>query len=226
MGASKRICEMIIQSFDEKIKAGKADEIPQLFTHEMGTYYSALSKEQLQTIHTEFVAVRFGNVLGSNGSVIPIFKKQIEKGGPVTVTHPDIIRYFMTIPEAVSLVLLAGTYAKGGEIFVLDMGSQVKIDTLARNLIRLSGFKPDVDIKIEYIGLRPGEKLYEEKLMAEEGLRKTDNELIFIGNPIPFDVEEFLKQLRGLMDSAYNNQRNIRERVKEVVKTYHPEDGG
>ena len=132
----------------------------------------------------------------------------------------------MTIPEAVSLVLLAGTYAKGGEIFVLDMGSQVKIDTLARNLIRMSGFKPDVDIKIEYIGLRPGEKLYEEKLMAEEGLRKTDNELIFIGNPIPFDVEEFLKQLRGLMDSAYNNQRNIRERVKEVVKTYHPEDGG
>ena len=226
MGASKRICEMIIQSFDEKIKAGKADEIPQLFTHEMGTYYSALSKEQLQTIHTEFVAVRFGNVLGSNGSVIPIFKKQIEKGGPVTVTHPDIIRYFMTIPEAVSLVLLAGTYAKGGEIFVLDMGSQVKIDTLARNLIRMSGFKPDVDIKIEYIGLRPGEKLYEEKLMAEEGLRKTDNELIFIGNPIPFDVEEFLKQLRVLMDTAYNNRKDIRERVKEVVPTYHPEAGG
>ena len=226
MGASKRLCEMIIQSFDEKIKTGKADEIPQLFTHEMGTYYSALSKEQLQTIHTEFVAVRFGNVLGSNGSVIPIFKKQIEKGGPVTVTHPDIIRYFMTIPEAVSLVLLAGTYAKGGEIFVLDMGSQVKIDTLARNLIRMSGFKPDVDIKIEYIGLRPGEKLYEEKLMAEEGLRKTDNELIFIGNPIPFDVEEFLKQLRVLMDTAYNNRKDIRERVKEVVPTYHPEAGG
>ena len=226
MGASKRLCEMIIQSFDEKIKAGKADEIPQLFTHEMGTYYNALSKEQLQTIHTEFVAVRFGNVLGSNGSVIPIFKKQIEKGGPVTVTHPDIIRYFMTIPEAVSLVLLAGTYAKGGEIFVLDMGSQVKIDTLARNLIRMSGFKPDVDIKIVYTGLRPGEKLYEEKLMSEEGLRKTDNELIFIGNPIPFDVGKFLKQLRGLMESAYNNKRDIRERVREVVKTYHPEDGG
>ena len=217
---------MVIQSFDSKIKAGQAAAIPQLFTHEMDTCYSVLSEEQLKTIKTEFVAVRFGNVLGSNGSVIPIFKEQIKKGGPVTVTHPEIIRYFMTIPEAVSLVLLAGTYAKGGEIFVLDMGSPVKIDTLARNLIRMSGFKPDVDIKIEYTGLRPGEKLYEEKLMAEEGLRKTDNDLIYIGNPIPFDVDEFLKQLWGLMDSAYNNRRDIRERVKEVVKTYHPEDGG
>ena len=226
MGASKRLCEMVIQSFDAKIKAGQAAAIPQLFTHEMDTCYSVLSEEQLKTIKTEFVAVRFGNVLGSNGSVIPIFKEQIKKGGPVTVTHPEIIRYFMTIPEAVSLVLLAGTYAKGGEIFVLDMGSPVKIDTLARNLIRMSGFKPDVDIKIEYTGLRPGEKLYEEKLMAEEGLRKTDNDLIYIGNPIPFDVDEFLKQLWGLMDSAYNNRRDIRERVKEVVKTYHPEDGG
>ena len=222
MGASKRICEMIIQSFDEKIKAGKADEIPQLFTHEMGTYYSALSKEQLQTIHTEFVAVRFGNVLGSNGSVIPIFKKQIEKGGPVTVTHPDIIRYFMTIPEAVSLVLLAGTYAKGGEIFVLDMGSQVKIDTLARNMIRLSGFKPDVDIRIEYSGLRPGEKLYEEKLMAEEGLEKTPNELIHIGHPIVFDTDRFLASLEDLMQASYCNKADIRERVMEIVSTYHP----
>ena len=140
------------------------------------------------------------------------------------MTHPDIIRYFMTIPEAVSLVLLAGTYAKGGEIFVLDMGSPVKIDTLARNLIRMSDFKPDVDIKIEYTGLRPGEKLYEEKLMAEEGLKTTENKLIYIGCPIPFDTDEFLEQLRGLMDSAYNNRRDIREQVKRIVTTYHPED--
>ena len=222
MGASKRLCEMIVQSFDAKIKAGKADEIPQLFTHVMKGYYEVLYKEQLKTIHTEFVAVRFGNVLGSNGSVIPLFRRQIEKGGPVTVTHPDIIRYFMTIPEAVSLVLLAGTYANGGEIFVLDMGSPIKIETLARNLIRMSGFKPDVDIKIEYSGLRPGEKLYEEKLMAEEGLKKTENDLIFIGCPIPFDVDEFLVQLKELMDSAYNNRKDIRERVMQVVTTYHP----
>ena len=153
MGASKRLCEMIIQAFDSKIKEGKADEIPQLFTHGMADMITAPKiLESLKTTQTEFVAVRFGNVLGSNGSVIPLFKKQIAAGGPVTVTHPDIIRYFMTIPEAVSLVLLAGTYANGGEIFVLDMGEPVKIDTLARNLIRLSGFKPDVDIKVEYSG--------------------------------------------------------------------------
>ena len=162
-------------------------------------------------------------MLGSNGSVIPIFKKQIEKGGPVTVTHPDIIRYFMTIPEAVSLVMLAGTYAKGGEIFVLDMGSPVKIDTLARNLIKLSGFKPDIDIKIVYTGLRPGEKLYEEKLMAEEGLKKTDNDLIHIGNPIKFDIEAFLEMLSQLMDAAYANKPYIRELVEQMVATYHPE---
>lgn len=179
-------------------------------------------KEALKTTKTEFVAVRFGNVLGSNGSVIPLFKKQIESGGPVTVTHPDIIRYFMTIPEAVSLVLLAGTYAKGGEIFVLDMGEPVKIDTLARNLIRLSGHKPDVDIKIVYSGLRPGEKLYEEKLMAEEGLKKTKNDLIHIGCPIPFDTDVFLNQLDELMEAAYKNKGDIKERVEKVVGTYHP----
>ena len=178
--------------------------------------------DALKHTQTEFVAVRFGNVLGSNGSVIPLFRKQIEAGGPVTVTHPDIIRYFMTIPEAVSLVLLAGTYAKGGEIFVLDMGEPVKIDTLARNLIRLSGFKPDVDIKLTYTGLRPGEKLYEEKLMAEEGLKKTKNALIHIGCPIPFDVEEFLEELEGLLVAAYKNKDDIKDRVQKVVTTYHP----
>ena len=223
MGASKRLCEMIIQAFDSKIKEGKADEIPQLFTHGMADMVTAPEiLESLKTTQTEFVAVRFGNVLGSNGSVIPLFKKQIAAGGPVTVTHPDIIRYFMTIPEAVSLVLLAGTYANGGEIFVLDMGEPVKIDTLDRNLIRLSGFKPDVDIKVEYSGLRPGEKLFEEKLMAEEGLKKTKNELIHIGCPNPFDVDEFLEELGGLLEAAYKNKDDMRERVQKVVKTYHP----
>ena len=225
MGASKRLCEMIIQSFDAKIKAGKAADIPQLFTHfGFETADKDGTGRVFQKIKTEFVAVRFGNVLGSNGSVIPLFKKQIEEGGPVTVTHPDIIRYFMTIPEAVSLVMLAGTYAHGGEIFVLDMGSPVKIDTLARNLIRLSGYKPDEDIKIVYSGLRPGEKLYEEKLMAEEGLRKTDNDLIHIGCPIPFDADEFLRQLDDLMSAAYSNKKDIRDRVQDIVGTYHPDN--
>lgn len=223
MGASKRLCEMIVQAFDAKIKAGKAYEIPQLFTHEATKQIDSEKLRQvLDNATTEFVAVRFGNVLGSNGSVIPLFKKQIEAGGPVTVTHPDIIRYFMTIPEAVRLVLLAGTYAKGGEIFVLDMGEPVKIDTLARNLIRLSGYKPDVDIKIVYSGLRKGEKLYEEKLMAEEGLRKTDNDLIHIGCPIPFDADMFMEQLEVLMDAAYKNRENIRDQLQKVVTTYHP----
>lgn len=222
MGASKRLCEMIIQAFAAKIKDGKAYEIPQLFTHEKDIVEKPEIKEALKTTTTEFVAVRFGNVLGSNGSVIPIFKRQIEAGGPVTVTHPDIIRYFMTIPEAVSLVLLAGTYAHGGEIFVLDMGEPVKITTLARNLIRLSGYTPDVDIKLEFTGLRPGEKLYEEKLMAEEGLKKTKNDLIHIGCPIPFDINEFLDELDGLLDAAYRNEDDMKERVQKIVSTYHP----
>ena len=171
---------------------------------------------------TEFVAVRFGNVLGSNGSVIPLFQKQIESGGPVTVTHPDIIRYFMTIPEAVSLVLQAGYYAKGGEIFVLDMGEPVKIDTMARNLIRLSGYEPDVDIKVQYTGLRPGEKLFEELLMKEEGLQSTANRLIHVGKPIEMDDELFKKQLERL-DAAYRVEApNMKELVAEIVPTYHP----
>ncbi len=219
MGASKRLCEMVIQAFDRKIKENRQNEIPRLFTHleEEGSLYSDGVPKH---VRTEFVAVRFGNVLGSNGSVVPLFKRQIENGGPVTVTHPEIIRYFMTIPEAVSLVLLAGADAKGGEIFVLDMGSPVKIDTLARNLIKLSGLKPDVDIKIEYTGLRPGEKLYEEKLMEEEGLKTTPNKLIHIGNPIRFDTDLFQSQLDELMLAAYENSETITEKVREMVPTY------
>ena len=189
MGASKRICEMIIQSFDK--------------------HYD-----------TEFVAVRFGNVLGSNGSVIPLFKKQIAAGGPVTVTDPNIIRYFMTIPEAVSLVLQAGVYAKGGEIFVLDMGEPVKILDLAKNLIRLSGYKVDEDIKIEFTGLRPGEKLYEELLMDEEGLQNTENRLIHIGKPIEIDEMRFYAQLKKLKEETKNECADIRPMIKEIVPTY------
>lgn len=193
MGATKRICEMIIQSFNEKSK-------------------------------TDFVAVRFGNVLGSNGSVIPLFKRQIEAGGPVTVTHPDIIRYFMTIPEAVSLVLQAGAYAKGGEIFILDMGEPVKIDDLAKNLIRLSGYTLGVDMEIKYTGLRPGEKLYEELLMNEEGMQDTDNKLIHIGRPIEFDKEHFYEKLEELKEMAYaEDSADIRKKIMEVVDTYHPQ---
>ena len=220
MGASKRLCEMIIQSFDRKIRDGKASDIKPILAH--GKTPESSSEISANPV-TEFVAVRFGNVLGSNGSVIPRFKEQIEKGGPVTVTHPDIIRYFMSIPEASSLVLQAGTYAKGGEIFVLDMGSPTKIDTLARNLIRLSGLRPDIDIKIQYSGLRPGEKLYEEKLMSEEGLRTTPNKLIHIGSPIPFDSDEFLNNLYALTQTAYEGKdSDLISMVEKMVSTFHP----
>lgn len=226
MGASKRLCEMIIQFFDKKIREGRTDDLTPLHIHlredDEGANNDRPSTKMPQT---DFVAVRFGNVLGSNGSVIPRFKEQIAKGGPVTVTHPDIIRYFMTIPEAASLVLQAGTYANGGEIFVLDMGSPVKIDTLARNLIRLSGLKPDEDIKIEYTGLRPGEKLYEERLMSEEGMKTTPNALINIGCPIPFDTDKFISQLQDLMIAAYDGRDDeIRNLVASIVVTYHPAD--
>lgn len=214
MGASKRMCEMVIQTFDKLIKNQTTEKLAVV-----EDCFSEVSVKEL-TGKTEFVAVRFGNVLGSNGSVIPLFKKQIEAGGPVTVTHPDIIRYFMTIPEAVSLVLQAGVYAKGGEIFILDMGEPVKIDTLARNLIKLSGFKPDEDIKIVYTGLRPGEKLYEEKLMAAEGNQTTDNDLIFVGKPLDIDEDKFLEQLKQLYITSNNNDDRIFELVEQVVETY------
>ncbi len=223
MGASKRLCEMIIQSFDKKIRDGKASELSHLHLHMGSKDGEKIEDRRAENPVTDFVAVRFGNVLGSNGSVVPRFKEQIAKGGPVTVTHPDVIRYFMTIPEAASLVLQAGTYADGGEIFVLDMGEPVKIDTLARNLIRLSGLQPDVDIEISYTGLRAGEKLYEEKLMSEEGMRTTPNHLIHIGSPIPFDTDTFLQQLQMLMDAAYDGRDDeIRRLVADVVPTYHP----
>lgn len=196
MGASKRLCEMVVQMMNR------------------------------QCPNTDFVAVRFGNVLGSNGSVIPLFKKQIEAGGPVTVTDKNIIRYFMTIPEAVSLVLQAAHYAKGGEIFILDMGEPVRIDDMARNLIRLSGYTPDVDIKIEYTGLRPGEKLFEELLMAEEGMQETANKLIHIGKPIEMDDTIFKKKLRQLDEAAFQESDKIKEIVAQVVPTYHPEKAG
>ena len=200
MGASKRLCEMVVQMMDRRADAeGK---------------------------QTDFVAVRFGNVLGSNGSVVPLFEKQIAEGGPVTVTHPNITRFFMTIPEAVSLVLQSACYAAGGEIFVLDMGEPVRIDDMARNLIRLAGYEPDVDIKIEYTGLRPGEKLYEERLMDEEGLRRTDNELISIAEPIQMDDAAFADQLTELDALSRAEDPAIRDAVAACVPTYHPELGG
>lgn len=218
MGATKRMCEMVIQTFDEAVKKGTVSELPEIYNHNS-------QKEKLNEFKpvTQYVAVRFGNVLGSNGSVIPLFKKQIANGGPVTVTHPNIIRYFMTIPEAVSLVLQAGYYAKGGEIFVLDMGEPVKIDDLARNLIKLSGSKPDIDIEVKYTGLRPGEKLYEEKLMAEEGLEKTKNKLIHIGKPIAFDKFDFVEKLKEIMNCAYrNDQEQVINYIKQIVVTFQP----
>ena len=195
MGATKRICEMLVQSFSRRSD-------------------------------TKFVCVRFGNVLGSSGSVIPLFRRQIEQGGPVTVTHKDIIRYFMTIPEAVSLVLQAGAYASDGEIFVLDMGEPVRIDDLARNMIRLSGYEPDVDMEVRYVGLRPGEKLYEELLLDEEGIRSTANQLIHIGKPLEIDEDGFRSQLAALEVLCHQPDGDVRPLLREIVPTYQPENGG
>jgi FlaA1/EpsC-like NDP-sugar epimerase len=202
MGASKRLCEMIVQMMDRKS--------------------AAMAKEEGRSERTTFACVRFGNVLGSNGSVIPLFKEQIAAGGPVTVTDKRIIRYFMTIPEAVSLVLQSSYYAKGGEIFVLDMGAPVRIDDMARQMIRLSGYEPDIDIPIVYTGLRPGEKLYEEMLMGAEGLRETPNKLIHIGEPIKMDDEKFQEAVERLDEAAKMESDQLKRMVSEIVPTYHP----
>lgn len=232
MGASKRLCEMVIQTMDAVSREDRMELLPVLHDHWDGSDRCPVPEYDGEDLkieasndkdrkRTKFVAVRFGNVLGSNGSVIPLFKKQIEHGGPVTVTDPEMTRYFMTISEAVSLVLQASVYAWGGETFVFDMGDPVKIDTLARNMIKLSGYKPDRDIKIEYIGLRPGEKIFEEMLMSEEGMKQTDNKLIYIGKPVEFDVEAFLGQLETLARASYNNE-NIVDLIKDIVPTYRP----
>lgn len=237
MGASKRICEMVIQTMDAVSRSGRIDILPELYEHadeDMSEREVAVTEEKAweniriecvknnKRTGTQFVAVRFGNVLGSNGSVIPLFQKQIEAGGPVTVTHPDIVRYFMTIPEAVSLVLQAGMLAWGGEIFVLEMGEPVRIMDLALNLIKLSGLKPGTDIELEISGLRAGEKLFEEPLLAEEDIKPTEIEKIRIGKPIPFEVSEFLSQLEELAAACHNNSGDIVGMVEKIVPTFHP----
>lgn len=223
MGASKRICEMIVQTFARMDDEGRLGELPDMQIFSLCNQGMREMPQLPKESRTSFAAVRFGNVLGSNGSVIPRFREQIAAGGPVTVTHPEIIRYFMTIPEAASLVLQAATFGSDGNIFVLDMGTPVKIDDLARNMIRLSGMKPDEDIRIVYTGLRPGEKLYEERLMDEEGLQTTKNELISIGQPIDFNEDLFLDQLHRLARCAYEDREDIREVLTETVPTYVPE---
>ncbi len=218
MGASKRMCEMVVQVFDKKVRQKKCQDLLHLASTEYTDKYEA---NKVSEPATEYVAVRFGNVLGSNGSVVPLFKKQIAAGGPVTVTHPDIIRYFMTIPEAVSLVLKSGCKARGGEIFVLDMGEPVKIDDLARNMISLAGYKPDIDIEVRYTGLRPGEKLFEERLMAEEGLTRTEDDLISVAKPLEIDSASFIDQLKYIMGLAYDNdEKQVFEMVRQIVTTF------
>ena len=221
MGATKRICEMIVQTFDFMVRNHQEAKLPRFFTHDASDDKCQSEIVRNGEAHTEYVAVRFGNVLGSNGSVVPLFKKQIAEGGPITLTHPDIIRYFMTIPEAVSLVMKAGANAHGGEIFVLDMGEPVRILDLARNMIELTGMKPDIDIEIEYIGLRPGEKLYEEKLMSEEGLQETENHLIHVAKPIEINHDVFITELKSVMSLAYDNQAtDVINQIREIVPTF------
>lgn len=222
MGATKRVCEKIIQGFNEARTSKEFDKLAKVIVQDGDRNITIDPYEKLKDKNpqTEFVAVRFGNVLGSNGSVIPLFKEQIAAGGPVTVTHPDIIRYFMTIQEAVKLVLQAGSMAKGGEIFVLDMGDPVKIDDLARQLIRLSGYQPDIDMKIVYTGLRPGEKLYEERLMDEEALSDTSIEGISIGRPLEFSKEEFFGKLDYVINQEQIDEIDIIQTITSLIDTF------